>query len=126
MALEIFAYLDLPTIIACRLVCRYWNALAEDGYVWRTLFYREVDNKGWRVDERKARKSTTEDDLRRKRILSLSSVNSRSTSDSPSRTLKLAPLSVDWQKQYKTRAELDRRWLHEEPTTTRLTGHEDR
>lgn len=80
------------------------------------------------MDERKARKSTAEDDLRRKRLLSLSSVNSRSTIESPARilNLQLAPLLIDWHKLYKTRAELDRRWLHDEPVTTRLSGHEDR
>ena len=134
VALEVFTYLDLQTILACRLVCKYWNALANDSYVWRSLFCREMDAKGWKVDERKAvrdRMSEIEIDLQRRRLLSLSSISSRTTFDSPIRASsvhipRLAPLSIDWQKLYRTRAELDKRWISSEPKTTRLTGHEDR
>lgn len=35
-------------------------------------------------------------------------------------------LALDWQALYKTRAELDRRWLKAEPRVTKISGHDDR
>ena len=140
LALHILTLLDLRSVLACRSVSKYWNALACDTIVWRALFYQEVNTKGWRIDERKARDSVSHESensfLARKRILSLISVSSRSPSDSPVTGRRLssshlmpmgwAPLSLDWQKLYKTRSELDRRWQNDEPKMMRISGHDDR
>ncbi|KAH8112387.1 WD40 repeat-like protein [Phellopilus nigrolimitatus] len=133
VALTIFALLDLQSALACRSVCRRWTALADDSLVWRALFYREIVQKGWRVNERKARRLIDAQQAEltlqaRMRLLSLMSVNTRTTAESsPARPRypRLAPLALDWQRLYRTRAELDRRWTHAEPRTTRIIGHED-
>lgn len=43
IALKIIRCLDLPSIITCLLVSRYWNALASDNSIWKVFF----DNRGW-------------------------------------------------------------------------------
>lgn len=47
-----------------------------------------------------------------------------SVSDKPPQS-DVAPLMLDWRSLYKNRMELDRRWAHEEPAVSRLSGHAD-
>ncbi|KAI5121589.1 hypothetical protein M0805_009460 [Coniferiporia weirii] len=132
VSLSILELLDLPSVLACRKVCRSWKALADDSLVWRALFYREIEQKGWRVNEKKARLLIAAEQeqgsrLARNRLLSLASVATRATVESPVRLgrTRLAPLALDWAQLYEARAELDRRWAHAEPHTTRIAGHTD-
>lgn len=134
ISLNIIALLDLRSVLACRSVCRRWNVLADDSFVWRALFYREIEEKGWRVNEKKAQlliaaeqDSVSHSQRTRNRLLSLSSVATRNTSESPANLnlRRLAPLAFDWAQLYRTRAELDRRWMSSEPRTTRIAGHTD-
>ena len=37
-----------------------------------------------------------------------------------------ATLSLNWEEMYKTRLELDRRWVSGEPKMLKMSGHEDR
>lgn len=52
VALYLFLFLDLPSILTCMSVSQKWRALAEDNAVWRELFY---DRSGWAVDLPRAR-----------------------------------------------------------------------
>ncbi|KAL5520636.1 hypothetical protein ACEPAF_2637 [Sanghuangporus sanghuang] len=132
VALSIFASLDLRSVLACRSVSKQWKMLADDSLVWRSLFYREIEEKGWRINEKKARLLIAEqqdqsNSAARSRLLSIASVATRNTTESPGRPglMRLAPLAYDWAQLYRTRAELDRRWLSSEPRTTRIAGHVD-
>ncbi len=40
--------------------------------------------------------------------------------------IDVAPLALDWKELYKTRRELDKRWVNGEPRMMRIAGHEDR
>lgn len=132
----ILSLLDLHSVLACLQVSRRWNALASDSLIWRSLFYRKVVEKGWRVNEKKARLITAAHQegnyaAARNRMLSLSSITSRTTAESHfkhygvSTAPRLAPLASDWTRLYKTRAELDKRWASGEPRLTRILGHAD-
>lgn len=110
--------------------------MADDNAIWRNLFYREVDAKGWRINEKKARLlAEAEVELRnastpyptlnpsqlasRMRLLSLTSVSSR-PQGSP-----YATLTHDWMHLYRTRMLLDTRWARGDPRVTHITGHAD-
>ena len=135
VALPIFTLLDLRSVLACRSVSRQWKALADDSLVWRSLFYREIQEKGWRINEKKARlliadRQDQSNSAARSRLLSIASVATRNTSESPGRPglptpTRLAPLAYDWAQLYRARAELDQRWLSAEPRMTRIAGHTD-
>ncbi|KAG8981618.1 hypothetical protein FRB94_006685 [Tulasnella sp. JGI-2019a] len=47
LALGIFLHLDVPSVIACSVVSKYWRIFALDGQVWKGLFMR---NRGWRIN----------------------------------------------------------------------------
>jgi F-box and WD-40 domain protein 1/11 len=96
-------------------VNKHWKVLANDNLVWRDLFYRCLDLKGWRIDQKRAKIAAHV--AVRKRLASLTG---------PVRHSVMAPLSLDWQELYKNRHELDRRWLSSEPKMLRIAGHEDR
>ncbi|KAI0657480.1 WD40 repeat-like protein [Cubamyces menziesii] len=98
LALELLSFLDLPSILACLRVSRYWNELARDNSIWRALFSRK-EKDGWRVDLRRANRLTSP---------------SHPTS---SRTVIPAPLEIKWYDMYRTRIELDHRWSNS-PTAT--------
>ena len=66
----------------------------------------------------------------RNRLLSLSSITSRTTESHANTRYggippRLAPLAFNWTQLYKSRAELDRRWACAEPRQTRILGHAD-
>ena len=127
------------------------------GYlIWRELFYAQQPERGWKIDERKARRVALEKEKeregvgmgRRGRLLSSSSSahsptsptsptlchapnweeEGNDTAGEPSARIAhtRAPLSLDWEEMYKTRMELDRRWAHDEPKVMKIQGHEDR
>ncbi|EJD02007.1 WD40 repeat-like protein [Fomitiporia mediterranea MF3/22] len=132
LSLSILAELDLSSVLACRRVCRQWKDLADDPLVWRALFYREIEERGWRIHEKKARlliaaQQEQDNNGTRNRLLSLSSVATRNTSESHARPslTSLAPLGFDWTHLYRTRLELDKRWAYSEPRITRIAGHTD-
>lgn len=114
--------------------------------MWRELFYKQQHEHGWRLDERKARRVAMEKVKARRRLssapsqpsalpspMSLSPTTAVGTLASPrarisssSTSPPRAPLSLDWEGLYKTRLELDRRWVSGEPKMTKIAGHEDR
>jgi F-box and WD-40 domain protein 1/11 len=51
IAIHLLCFLDLSSIIACQSVSRRWNTLANDGAVWRELFYRR---QGWGINLERA------------------------------------------------------------------------
>ena len=145
VALHLLSFLDLPSILACRSVCHKWRSLSSDSVVWRELFYAQQHDHGWRIDERKARRVVVERTKTRRRLSSAPSIPPplpSPTSLSPSIPLGAvssplrkstslaaptrAPLSLDWEELYKTRLELDRRWVKGEPKMMKIAGHEDR
>ncbi|KLO12508.1 WD40 repeat-like protein [Schizopora paradoxa] len=103
VALLVFSFLDMPSVLACRTVCKYWSALSYDSIIWRELFY----DRGWRVDEKRVSASTN--------------------SNSAKRTIFMhrPPLSLDWQHLYVSRLKLERCWNKGEPKATTIAGHED-
>lgn len=125
VALLVFSFLDMPSVLACRTVCKYWNALSYDSIIWRGLFYE----RGWRVDERRASASSakTEEHWSRRRLLSsLSSASGNSNTTKWPVFMHRAPLSLDWQQLYVSRLKLERCWDKGEPKATTIAGHEDR
>lgn len=46
IALFLFLFLDLPSILACLRVSRTWRHLASDPLIWRTLFHQS----GWEIN----------------------------------------------------------------------------
>ncbi len=125
VALLAFSFMDMPSVLACRAVCKYWNALSYDSIIWRELFY----GRGWRIDERRASATgaRTEEQWSRRRLLSsLSSASGTSSAIKWPVFSQRAPLSLDWQQLYVSRLELERRWDKGEPKTSPIAGHEDR
>ena len=51
IAIYLLCFLDLSSIIACQSVSRGWNILANDGAIWRELFYRR---QGWGINLERA------------------------------------------------------------------------
>lgn len=112
LALHLLSFLDLPSVIACSRVsryalnytrdlicditlCRTWHRLVEDNAIWRELFLgRKPD--GWAIDTRRAR-----------------SLNGK--------IFLPAPLAIDWHEVYRTRAELDRRWMATSKLNTKIS-----
>lgn len=104
LALNVLSHLDLPSVIACSSVNQYWRLVAKDSQVWRTLFFR---NTRWSVNAARLPMH-------------------HSTSASPG--MDLDPPPLDWQKLYRSRRELDRRWADpsHKPKEIKLVGHSDR
>lgn len=114
--------------------------MADDNAIWRDLFYREVNAKGWRINEKKARllvesaqdhldsqnnyltpeaRSQASQLASRMRLLSLCSNSSRLQGSS------CVPLLLDWMHLFRERTILDSRWARGEPRITRISGHAD-
>ena len=108
LSIHVLSFLDLDSIIACRAVSRAWRVYAQDNEIWRGLFYRRTE---WCLDLAHAR---------------LSSATTRRVSYIPSISPELAPLSLDWWLLYKSRAQLENRWLQGKAKMTKISGHSDR
>jgi len=108
LSIYLFSFLDLDSIIACRAVSRSWRAYAQDNAIWRGLFYHRAE---WRLDLSRARFSAATT----RRVSFISSV-------SP----EFAPLSLDWWLLYKSRTQLENRWLQGKAKMTKISGHSDR
>lgn len=136
IALQILLHLDLPSIISSSSVSRYWNALAHDMQIWKDLFFaqphwqvnpsraarRRMNSRASRASSTFASPAALYSRWGRNSLLSLRSVtNETSYLEAPPLTL-----AMDWMEMFKTRLEVDRRWLTREPKFSRLAGHHDR
>ena len=108
LSIHILSFLDLDSIIACLAVSRIWRIYAQDNAVWRGLFFLRTD---WRLDLSRAR---------------FSAARTRRVSYVPSVSPELPPLSLDWWLLYKSRTQLEGRWLQGKSRMTRISGHSDR
>jgi len=108
LSIHLLSFLDLDSIIACLAVSRIWRVYSQDNAIWRGLFYRRTE---WRLDLSRARHSAA---------------TTRRVSYIPSISPELAPLSLDWWLLYKSRAQLENRWLQGKAKMTRVSGHSDR
>jgi len=108
LSIHLLSFLDLDSIIACRAVSRTWRVYAQDNAIWRGLFRRRTD---WALDLSRARFSTA---------------TTRRVSYVPSISPGLPPLSLDWWLLYKSRTQLENRWLHGKAKMARISGHSDR
>lgn len=108
LSIHILSFLDLNSIIACRAVSRIWRIYAQDNAIWRGLFYLRTE---WRLDLSRAR---------------FSAARTRRVSYVPSVYPELPPLSLDWLLLYKSRTQLENRWLQGKARVTRISGHSDR
>jgi F-box and WD-40 domain protein 1/11 len=108
ISIHILSFLDLNSIIACRAVSRTWRIYAQDSAVWRGLFRLRTE---WRLDLSRAR---------------FSAARTRRVSYIPSISPEVPPLSLDWLLLYKSRSQLENRWLRGEAKVTRISGHSDR
>jgi len=108
LSIYLLSFLDLDSIITCRAVSRTWRAYAQDNAIWRGLFCRRAE---WRLDLSRARFSAATT----RRVSFISSV-------SP----EFAPLSLDWSLLYKSRTQLEDRWLQGKAKMTKISGHSDR
>jgi F-box and WD-40 domain protein 1/11 len=115
LSIYLLRFLDLPSIIACLSVSKSWRACAEDNDVWRELFYRKD---GWNIDFRKVKHSLNGRSKGRPSAVPIP-ISSTVT------VARLAPLSLHWRSLYKSRLELDKRWVTGEATVTRIAGHSD-
>lgn len=107
LSIHLLSFLDLDSIIACRAVSRTWRIYAQDNAIWRGLFYRRT---GWHLDLPHAQFAAT----------------TRRVPHIPSISPELAPLSLDWRLLYKSRAQLENRWLQGKARMTKISGHSDR
>ena len=108
LSIHVLSFLDLNSIIACRAVSRTWRIYAQDNAIWRGLFYLRTE---WRLDLSRAR---------------FSAARTRRVSYVPSVYPELPPLSLDWSLLYKSRTQLEDRWLQGKARMTRISGHSDR
>ena len=108
LSIHLLSFLDLESIIACRAVSRTWRVYAQDNAIWRGLFYRRPE---WALDLSRAR---------------LSTATTRRVSYIPSISPGHAPLTLDWWLLYKSRTQLENRWLQGKAKMTRVSGHSDR
>jgi len=128
VALQIFRILDLPSVLAAAVVSRLWYRFASDKTVWRQLFYRQLR---WKVDPMLAPRKRISSRVSARVPASLYARWSRTSfhsafSSVPSLELPTANLELDWLGLYKSRLEIDRRWLGAEPKMQRIAGHMDR
>lgn len=108
LSIHILSFLDLDSIIACRAVSRTWRIYAQDNAIWRGLFYLRTE---WNLNLSRAR---------------FSAARTRRVSYVPSISPELPPLSLDWWLLYKSRTQLENRWLQGKAKMTRISGHSDR
>ena len=109
LSILILSFLDLDAIVACRAVSRTWRVYAQDNAIWRGLFHRRTD---WALDLSRARFSAA--------------TTRRVSYIHPSISPGLAPLSLDWWFLYKSRTQLENRWLQNKGKVTKISGHSDR
>lgn len=108
LSIHLLSFLDLESIIACRGVSRTWRIYARDNAIWRDLFHRRIE---WRLDLSRAR---------------FSAATTRRVSYISSIPPELPPLSLDWWLLYKSRTQLENRWLQGKAKMTKISGHSDR
>jgi hypothetical protein len=108
LSIHLLSFLDLDSIVACRAVSRTWRVYAQDNAIWRGLFYRRTE---WHLDLSRAKSS---------------GATTRRVSSIPSVSPELAPLFLDWWLLYKSRTQLENRWLQSKAKMTRISGHSDR
>jgi len=108
LSIHLLGFLDLDSIIACRAVSRTWRIYAQDNVIWRDLFYRRTE---WSLDLSRAQ---------------FSAATTRRASYISSIPQELAPLSLDWRLLYKSRTQLEDRWLQGKANLTKISGHSDR
>ncbi|KZS96960.1 WD40 repeat-like protein [Sistotremastrum niveocremeum HHB9708] len=136
ISVQIFLYLDVPSVTACSLVSSTWHLIANDNVIWRDLFYR---NPSWKINATLARRaihgsgfsewtrtrasSSMSSSLINaitplERAMALASLDENAQSESPT-------WALNWMNLYKSRLEVDRRWLNGAPKATVLSGHDD-
>ena len=108
LSIHILSFLDINSIIACRAVSRTWRIYAQDNAIWRRLFHLRPE---WRLNLSRAR---------------FSAARTRRVSFVPSMYPELPPLSLDWLLLYKSRTQLENRWLQGKAKPLRISGHSDR
>ena len=108
LSIYLLSFLDLDSIIACRAVSKTWRIYARDNAIWKGLFERKSE---WRLDLSRAR---------------FSAATTRRVSYISSLSPELAPLSLDWWLLYKSRTQLENRWLRGKAKMTKISGHSDR
>ena len=108
LSIHILSFLDLHSIIACLAVSRTWRIYAQDNAIWRGLFRLRTD---WRLDLSRAR---------------FSAAGTRRVSYVPSISPGIPSLSLDWWLLYRSRTQLENRWLQGKARMTRISGHSDR
>lgn len=150
LALEVFKYLDLHSILACSAVSINWRAVALDMKVWRDLFLRQP---GWKVDVSLAASkkniipsihpsvSTSSRPFALSFVLpsSSQSLNAVTPAGSPNPDAAATttpvldcaigqPVSLDWHGLFRTRRELEQRWTDSKfrPEIREFVGHKDR
>lgn len=154
LSLYVLSFVGIPEILACQVVSKHWQRLANDNIIWRAVYYRA----GFGIDTHAAQQAgislhpsldvnpSTPSSQPSSPISRLTfyvppytpslyaSVASFSTHQSheshpqfvrAAPSLSPAPLSLDWKGMYKTRREIEDRLIAMEPELTRLSDHTD-
>jgi len=155
IALYILIHLDLPSVMVCFAVSRYWRTLSFDPLIWRELFIRQ----GWSLNStgvahqlrshqrhvappippsppptrrfslhRRSLTTGTPSLRHRASTISNDRFNDAASTVSAAAIARYgdyAPLSLDWLGMFKIRKEVDHRWKSTEPKISNLSGHQD-